>query len=155
MAPLAIKLNALSVDHLEIMTDEDIVSLSRSGTIGTLLPTAAFFLRMPFQPARQLIDAGCAIALASDYNPGSSPSGNMNFVVALSCIQMKMLPQEAINAATINGAYAMEMENMLGSITIGKKANLIFTKPVPSLAYLPYSFGENLVDKVMINGIFI
>ncbi|MCC7379825.1 MAG: imidazolonepropionase [Chitinophagaceae bacterium] len=153
--PLAIKLNALSVDHLEIMTDEDIVSLSRSGTIGTLLPTAAFFLRMPFQPARQLIDAGCAIALASDYNPGSSPSGNMNFVVALSCIQMKMLPQEAINAATINGAYAMEMENMLGSITIGKKANLIFTKPVPSLAYLPYSFGENLVDKVMINGIFI
>lgn len=153
--PLAIKLNALSVDHLEIMTDEDIVSLSHSGTIGTLLPTAAFFLRMPFQPARQLIDAGCAIALASDYNPGSSPSGNMNFVVALSCIQMKMLPQEAINAATINGAYAMEMENMLGSITIGKKANLIFTKPVPSLAYLPYSFGENLVDKVMINGIFI
>lgn len=153
--PLAIKLNALSVDHLETMTDEDIVSLSHSGTIGTLLPTAAFFLRMPFQPARQLIDAGCAIALASDYNPGSSPSGNMNFVVALSCIQMKMLPQEAINAATINGAYAMEMENMLGSITIGKKANLIFTKPVPSLAYLPYSFGENLVDKVMINGIFI
>lgn len=153
--PSAIKLNALSVDHLETMTDEDIVSLSRSDTIGTLLPTAAFFLRMPFQPARQLIDAGCAIALASDYNPGSSPSGNMNFVVALSCIQMKMLPQEAINAATINGAYAMEMENLLGSITVGKKANLIFTKPVPSLAYLPYSFGENLVDKVMINGIFI
>lgn len=153
--PSAIKLNALSVDHLETMTDEDIVSLSRSDTIGTLLPTAAFFLRMPFQPARQLIDAGCAIALASDYNPGSSPSGNMNFVVALSCIQMKMLPQEAINAATINGAYAMEMENLLGSITVGKKANLIFTKPVPSLAYLPYSFGENLVDKVMINGSFI
>lgn len=152
--PSAIKLNALSVDHLETMTDDDIVSLSRSDTIGTLLPTAAFFLRMPFQPARQLIDAGCAIALASDYNPGSSPSGNMNFVVALSCIQMKMLPQEAINAATINGAYAMEMENLLGSITIGKKANLIFTKPVPSLAYLPYSFGENLVDKVMINGVF-
>lgn len=150
--PSAIKLNALSVDHLETMTDDDIVSLSHSNTIGTLLPTAAFFLRMPFQPARQLIDAGCAIALASDYNPGSSPSGNMNFVVALSCIQMKMLPQEAINAATINGAYAMELENELGSISIGKKANLIFTKPVPSLAYLPYSFGENLVDKVMING---
>ncbi len=151
----AIKLNALSVDHLETMTDADIKLLSASGTIGTLLPTAAFFLRMPFQPARQLIDAGCAIAIASDYNPGSSPSGNMNFVIALSCIQMKMLPEEAINAATINGAYAMELQHELGSISIGKKANLIFTKPIPSLAYLPYSFGNNLIDKVMINGAFI
>ncbi len=151
----AIKLNALSVDHLETMTDADVKLLSSSNTIGTLLPTAAFFLRMQYQPARQLIDAGCAIALASDYNPGSSPSGNMNFVIALSCIQMKMLPEEAINAATINGAYAMELQNELGSITIGKKANLIFTKPIPSLAYLPYAFGNNLVDKVMINGQFI
>lgn len=160
----AIKLNALSVDHLEVMTDDDIKLLSQGGspqkggspgTIGTLLPTAAFFLRMQYQPARKLIDAGCAIALASDYNPGSSPSGNMNFVIALSCIQMKMLPEEAINAATINGAYAMELEKELGSITIGKKANLIFTKPIPSLAYLPYSFGTNLIDKVMINGVFI
>jgi imidazolonepropionase len=151
----AIKLNALSVDHLETMTDTDVKSLSSSNTIGTLLPTAAFFLRMQYQPARQLIDAGCAIALASDYNPGSSPSGNMNFVVALSCIQMKMLPEEAINAATINGAYAMELQNELGSISIGKKANLIFTKQIPSLAYLPYSFGNNLVDKVMINGQFV
>ncbi len=151
----AIKLNALSVDHLETMTDADIKLLSGSNTIETLLPSAAFFLRMPFQPARQLIDAGCAIALASDYNPGSSPSGNMNFVIALSCIQMKMLPEEAINAATINGAYAMELENELGSITIGKKANLIFTKPIPSLAYLPYSFGNNLIEKVMIGGEFI
>jgi imidazolonepropionase len=107
---------------------------------------------MPFQPARRLIDAGCAIALATDYNPGSSPSGNMNLVVSMSCIQMKMLPEEAINAATINGAYAMELEDEVGSITIGKKANLIFTKPVPSLAYLPYAFGSNLVDKVMIGG---
>jgi imidazolonepropionase len=148
----AIKLNALSVDHLETMTDADVKLLSSSSTIGTLLPTAAFFLRMQYQPARQLIDAGCAIALASDYNPGSSPSGNMNFVIALSCIQMKMLPEEAINAATINGAYAMELQNELGSITIGKRANLIFTKPIPSLAYLPYSFGNNLIDKVMING---
>jgi imidazolonepropionase len=148
----AIKLNALSVDHLETMTDDDIKLLSSSNTIGTLLPTAAFFLRMQYQPARQLIDAGCAIALASDYNPGSSPSGNMNFVIALSCMQMKMLPEEAINAATINGAYAMELQNELGSISIGKKANLIFTKPIPSLAYLPYSFGTNLIDKVMING---
>ncbi|MGB5005569.1 MAG: imidazolonepropionase, partial [Ferruginibacter sp.] len=148
----AIKLNALSVDHLEVMTDDDVKILSKSNTIGTLLPTAAFFLRMPYQPARELIDAGCAIALASDYNPGSSPSGNMNFVIALSCIQMKMLPEEAINAATINGAYAMELEKELGSITIGKKANLIITKPIPSLAYIPYSFGANLIDKVMING---
>jgi imidazolonepropionase len=151
----AITLNAVSVDHLETMTDDDVTVLSTSATIGTLLPTAAFFLRMQYQPARQLIDAGCAIALASDYNPGSSPSGNMNFVVALSCIQMKMLPEEAINAATINGAYAMELQNELGSITIGKKANLIFTKPMPSLAYLPYSFGTDLIDKVMIGGEFI
>ena len=151
----AIKLNAVSVDHLETMTDRDIELLNGSTVIGTLLPTAAFFLRMQYQPARQLIDKGCAIALASDYNPGSSPSGNMNFVVALSCIQMKMLPEEAINAATLNGAHAMELGNELGSITVGKKANLIFTKPIPSLAYLPYSFGANLVDKVMINGEFI
>jgi imidazolonepropionase len=151
----AIKLNALSIDHLETMTDSDVKLLSQSNTIGTLLPTAAFFLRMPFQPARTLIDNNCAIALASDYNPGSSPSGNMNFVIALACIQMKMLPEEAINAATINAAYAMELQNELGSITIGKKANLIFTKPIPSLAFLPYSFGANLIDKVMINGGFL
>ncbi|MEO6252607.1 MAG: imidazolonepropionase [Ferruginibacter sp.] len=160
----AVKLNALSVDHLETMTENDVKLLSEGGSprkggspgiIGTLLPTAAFFLRMQYQPARQLIDAGCAIALASDYNPGSSPSGNMNFAIALACIQMKMLPEEAINAATINGAYAMELEKELGSITIGKKANLIFTKPIPSLAYLPYSFGANLIDKVMIGGEFI
>jgi len=152
---VGIKLNAVSLDHLETMTAEDMNALSQSNTIGTLLPTAAFFLRMPFQPARNLIDSNCAIALASDYNPGSSPSSNMNFVIALSCIQMKMLPEEAINAATINGAYALELANELGSITIGKKANLIFTKPIPSLAYLPYSFGTNLIDKVMIQGEFI
>jgi imidazolonepropionase len=107
---------------------------------------------MDYQPARKLIDSGCAIAIASDYNPGSSPSGNMNFVVSLSCIQMKMLPQEAINAATINGAYAMELENEVGSIMKGKKANLIFTKPIPSISYYPYAFGSNLIDKVMIAG---
>jgi imidazolonepropionase len=150
-----IKLGAISVDHLETMSEETIKLLAGSPTIGTLLPTAAFFLRMPFQPARQLIDAGCAIALASDFNPGSSPSGNMNLVVAMSCIQMRMLPEEAINAATINGAFAMEQENEVGSITVGKRANLLFTKPVPSLAYLPYSFGSNLIDGVMINGEFI
>jgi len=151
----AIRLSSLSVDHLETMTDNDIKLLSASNTIGTLLPTAAFFLRMGFQPARQLIDAGCAIALASDFNPGSSPSGNMNFVISLSCIQMKMLPEEAINAATLNAAYAVELQDQLGSVTIGKKASLIFTKPIPSLAYLPYSFGENNIDKVMINGAFV
>lgn len=152
---LGVKLNALSVDHLEIMDDTAIAALASSDTIGTLLPTAAFFLRMQYQPARQLIDAGCAIALASDYNPGSSPSGNMNFVNAISCIQMKMLPEEVINASTINGAFAMELESEVGSIMEGKKANLIFTKPIPSLAYMPYSFGSNLIDKVMINGVFV
>lgn len=147
-----VKLGAVSVDHLESMDEDAINSLAASSTVGTLLPTAAFFLRMPFQPARKLIDSNCAVALASDFNPGSSPSGNMNFVVALSCIQMKMLPAEAINAATINGAYAMELENEVGSITIGKKANLIITKEVPSLAYLPYSFGNNLISSILING---
>ena len=149
---VGVKLGAISVDHLETMDDEAINALANSTTIGTLLPTAAFFLRMSFQPARKLIDAGCAIALATDFNPGSSPSGNMNLVIAMSCIQMKMLPEEAINAATINGAYAMELQDELGSITVGKKANLIFTKPIPSLAYLPYAFGTNLIDKVMIAG---
>ena len=147
-----IKVGALTVDHLETMDDETIDALAASDTIGTLLPTAAFFLRMPFQPARKLIDAGCAIALASDFNPGSSPSGNMNLVVSMSCIQMKMLPEEVINAATINGAYAMGLENETGSITVGKKANLIITKPIPSLAYLPYAFGSNCIDRVMVGG---
>lgn len=147
-----VKLGAVSVDHLETMDEDAIGILAHSNTIGTLLPTAAFFLRMPLQPARKLIDAGCAVALASDYNPGSSPSGNMNLVVAMSCIQMKMLPEEAINAATINGAYAMELEKELGSIMVGKKANLIFTKAIPSLPAIPYYFGTNLIDKVMIAG---
>ena len=151
----AVELKAVSVDHLETMTDNDVRVLANSKTIGTLLPTAAFFLRMQYQPARQLIDSGCAIALASDFNPGSSPSGNMNFVVALSCIQMKMLPAEAINAATQNAAFAMEVQNEMGSITAGKKANLIFTKPITSLDYLPYAFGSDLIDRVMIAGSFV
>jgi imidazolonepropionase len=150
-----VKVGAVSVDHLESMDEKAVQTLAGSNTVGTLLPTAAFFLRMPYQPARQLIDADCAIALASDYNPGSSPSGNMNFVVALSCIGMKMLPEEAINAATINGAFAMELQNEVGSITVGKKANLIITSPIPSIHYLPYSFGNNLIDKVMMNGEWI
>jgi imidazolonepropionase len=150
-----IALGALSLDHLETMTAQDILLLSNAATIGTLLPTAAYFLRMPYQPARDLIDAGCAIALASDFNPGSSPSGNMNMVVSMSCIQMKMFPEEAINAATLNGAYAMGLGDSCGSITVGKKANLIFTKPINSIAYIPYAFGTNLIDRVMINGDFL
>lgn len=147
-----IKLGAVSVDHLEMMDEEAIAALKGSATIGTLLPTAAFFLRMGFQPARQLIDAGCAIALASDLNPGSSPSGNMNLVVSMSCIQMKMLPEEAINAATLNGAHAMELGAVTGSLTPGKRADVIITRPIPSLAYLPYAFGSNLIEQVMIGG---
>ena len=147
-----VALGAVSVDHLETMDEPAIKALAGAATIGTLLPTAAFFLRMPFQPARALIDAGCAIALASDFNPGSSPSGNMNLVVNMSCIQMKMLPEEAINAATLNGAWAMECADKLGSISVGKKASFILTKPVPSLAYIPYSFGSNLIEDVMIKG---
>ena len=150
-----IALDALSLDHLETLTQREIELLGKYKGASTLLPSAAFFLRMPLQPARNLIDAGAAVTLASDYNPGSSPSGNMNFVISLSCIQMKMIPEEAINAATINGACAMEIEKDYGSIAPGKKANLIFSKPVPSLSYLPYSFGNNLIDKVMINGSFI
>ena len=150
-----VRLGALSVDHLETMDTSAIGALAGSDTIGTLLPTAAFFLRMPFQPARDLLDAGCAIALASDYNPGSSPSGNMNLVVAMSCIQMRLLPEEAINAATVNGAYAMSLGHELGSITPGKRANLIITRPLSSLAYLPYAFGSDLIDQVMIGGEFV
>jgi imidazolonepropionase len=150
-----VAVGAVSVDHLETMDEAAITALAGSNTIGTLLPTAAFFLRMAFQPARQLINAGCALSLASDYNPGSSPSGNMNLVVAMSCIQMKMLPEEAINAATINGAYAMQVEEETGSIMPGKRANLILTQPIPSIAYLPYAFGTNLVQRVMVNGAWL
>ena len=147
-----IRVDALSVDHLEVMDDNAINALANSNTIGTLLPSAAFFLRMPYQPARKLIDANCAVALASDFNPGSSPSGNMNFVGALSCIQLRMLPEEVINAATINGAFAMEVQDKVGSIAIGKKANLIITKPMPSLNFLFYAFGSNNVEKIMLMG---
>ncbi|HUZ59369.1 MAG TPA: imidazolonepropionase [Hanamia sp.] len=150
-----ISLGALSLDHLETLKENEIKLLGNYIGGSTLLPSAAFFLRMPLPPGRSLIGANAAVTLASDYNPGSSPSGNMNFVISLSCIQMKMLPEEAINAASFNGACAMEIEKDYGSIAVGKRANLIFTKPVPSLAYLPYSFGSNLIGKVMINGSFI
>jgi imidazolonepropionase len=147
--------NAISLDHLETLTENEISLLGEYKGCSTLLPTAAFFLRMPMQPARALINAGAAVTLASDFNPGSSPSGNMNFVGALSCIQMKMLPEEVINAATINGAYAMETQEQGGSIMIGKRADLILTKKIPSVAYLFYSFSMNNIDKVMIKGNWI
>jgi imidazolonepropionase len=150
-----VALNAVSVDHLETMDDDAIDTLSKASTIGTMLPTAAFFLRMQYPPARKLIDAGSAVALATDFNPGSSPGGNMNLVVAMASIQMRLLPEEAINAATLNGAYAMEVQHEVGSIKKGKTANLIVTNPVKSVAYLPYSFGENWIDQVMIKGEFI
>ena len=149
---IGIKNNALSLDHLETLTEEEISLLGSFKGCSTLLPTAAFFLRMTFQPARKLINAGAAVTLASDYNPGSSPSGNMNFVTALSCIQMKMLPEEVINAATINGAYAMSCEKETGSIMIGKRADIILTKKIPSIAYMFYSFSINNIDRVMLKG---
>ncbi|RYD97252.1 MAG: imidazolonepropionase [Sphingobacteriales bacterium] len=147
-----IEVDAISVDHLESMDDAATTALAASDTIGTLLPTAAYFLRMPFQPARKLVDAGCAIALASDFNPGSSPSGNMNGVVSMACIGMKLLPEEAINAATTNAACALGLQHEVGSIAVGKKAHFILTKPIPSLAYLPYAFGSNLIQTVLLNG---
>jgi imidazolonepropionase len=149
---VAVKNSAISADHLECIGEEEIECFRNSNTIPTLLPSAAFFLRLPYQPARKMIDAGLGVAIATDYNPGSSPSGNVPFLVSLACIQLKMTPEEAINAATINGAYAINLENEVGSISIGKKANLIITKPIPSLDYLPYSFGSNLIERVIING---
>jgi imidazolonepropionase len=140
-----VRLGALSVDHLETMDDDAIQALASSSTIGTLLPTAAFFLRMPFQPARAIIDAGAAVAVATDFNPGSSPSANMNLVVSMACIGMRMLPGEAINAATINGAFAMDIAREAGSIAIGKKAFLNICPAVTSISYLPYSFGQQHV----------
>lgn len=149
---LSVKHNALSVDHLEELNDDDIAALKGSVTMPVALPSCSYFLSIPYTPGRKIIDAGLPLALASDYNPGSTPSGNMNFVVSTACIKMRLTPEEAINAATINGAYAMGISNNYGSITKGKKANLIITKEVPSYNYLPYSFGENLIENVIING---
>lgn len=143
---------AISVDHLEVVNAEEIEVLKNSETIATLLPSAPFFLNDHYPPARQLLDAGLTVALATDFNPGSTPSGRMPFVLSLACIKMRMTPAEAINAATINGAAALEETQDYGSISRGKKANLFITKPIPSLAYLPYSFGSDLVEQVMIAG---
>ncbi|NIK91962.1 imidazolonepropionase [Mangrovimonas sp. CR14] len=152
---LGVKYDALSVDHLEELSEEDIAVLKDSNTMPVALPSCSYFLSIPYTPARKLLDAGIPIALASDYNPGSTPSGNMNFVVSTACIKMKMTPEEAINAATINGAYAMGISNMYGSICRGKKANIMITKEIPSYHYLPYAFGDNHIEAVYINGVKI
>jgi len=148
----AVKRNARSVDHLEELTEEDIHVLLEGNTMPVSLPACSFFLRIPYTPARKIIDAGLPIALATDFNPGSSPSGNMNFVNSLACIQQRMLPNEVINASTLNGAFAMDVQDMLGSIAVGKKASFIITKPLNSLAELFYYFGENNIDQVIVEG---
>ena len=152
---VSVKNDALSVDHLEVLNKQDITALQESQTMPVALPLCSYFLSIPYTPGREIIDAGLPLALASDYNPGSSPSGNMNFVVATACIKMKLSPEEAINAATINGAYAMGLSESHGSITKGKKANLIITKEIPSYGFLPYAFGSNNIDQVILNGTLV
>jgi imidazolonepropionase len=147
-----VKYNALSVDHLECTGDDEIKVLLGSETMPTLLPGSAFFLGLPEPPARKMIDAGLPVALASDYNPGSCPSGNMKFIMSLGCIKLKMLPEEVINAVTINSAYAMGISDTHGSIAIGKVANLLITKEIPSYSFLPYAFGSDLIDTIILRG---
>ena len=149
---IGVKHNALSVDHLEFTGDAEIEVLKGSSTMPTLLPGAAFFLGMNYAPARKMIDSGLPIALASDYNPGSSPSGNMKFILSLATIKMKLTPEEAINAATINSAYAMGISDTHGSICIGKRANVLITKEIPSIYYLPYAYTSDLIDSVILGG---
>lgn len=151
---VGVKYNAVSVDHLEFIGDAEIEALKNSHTIPTLLPGAAFFLGMQYQPARQIIDAGLPVCLATDYNPGSCPSGNVPLLLTIACTQLKMTPEEAVNAVTLNGAAALELSSEMGTIAAGKKANLIITKKIPSLAYIPYDFGNNPVDKMIIDGKF-
>ena len=148
----SVKLGALSVDHLEEMEEQDFEALKNSDCMPTILPSCSFFLGIPYGPAVKMMEKGLPVALATDYNPGSTPSGNMNFVASLGCIQMKMTPEQVINATTINTAYAMGLEKEMGSICIGKKANFFITKEIPSYSYLAYSFGENVIDKIILNG---
>lgn len=147
-----VKNDALSVDHLEVLNESDIEALKGSKTMPVALPTCSFFITIPYTPARQIIDAGLPLAIASDYNPGTTPSGNMNLVVATACIKLRMTPEEAINAATINGAYAMDLLSTHGSITKGKKANVMMTKKLNSFYEIPYNFGDMMIEKVIING---
>jgi imidazolonepropionase len=148
-----VECGAISVDHLEFCDDSDIALLKQSKTMATVLPGAAFFLGLPLPPARKMIDAGLPIAFASDYNPGSCPSGNMNFMMSLGCVQYKLTPEEVINACTINSAYAMNASQEVGSITIGKKANFFITKPISSYGFIPYSYGSNLIESVYLSGV--
>jgi len=145
-----IKHNALSLDHLEVMTEKDIEDLHQSETMPTALPSCSFFLKIPFAPVRKMIDEGLAIALATDYNPGSTPSGKIPFVISLACIYQRLTPEEAINAVTLNSAYAMGISDTHGSITVGKKANIIITKEISSYNYIPYAFGGNHVERVLL-----
>ncbi len=147
-----VKHNALSVDHLEIVSEDDIEALKNCNTMPVALPSCSYFINIPYTPARKIIDAGLPLALATDYNPGTTPSGNMSFVVATACVKMKMTPEEAINAATINAAYAMEVGNTHGSITKGKKASFIITKPIEHYAQIPYEFATNLIETVYLDG---
>ena len=145
--------NALSVDHLEVLTDKDLSILSKSNTMAVALPSCSFFLGIPYTNARKIIDSNIPLAIASDFNPGSTPSGNMNFVVSLACIKLKMTPEEAINAATLNAAYALNLSKEIGSISKGKLANFMITKPIKSYNFLPYSFGNNSIERIYLSGI--
>jgi imidazolonepropionase len=149
---VGVKYNALSVDHLEFTGDDEVNALLNSETMPTILPGAAFFLGMRYAPVRKMIDAGLPVAMATDFNPGSSPSGNMQLILSMASILYRMLPEEAINATTINTAYAMGVERELGTIAVGKKANVFITKEIPTLAYMPYYYGVNKVDTVILNG---
>ena len=149
---VAVKNNALSVDHLESMTNEDIELLKHSDTMPTTLPGTSFFLNMSYAPARRIIDEGLPVAIASDYNPGSTPSGDMKFVVSLACIKQRLMPAEAINAATINGAYAMGLSDVCGTIEKGKYANLIITEPIPSINFIPYAYTTPIIRNVLLKG---
>lgn len=149
---VGVKYNALSVDHLEFTGEAEIKALLDSDTMPCLLPGAAFFLEMEYPPARKMIDSGLPLALASDYNPGSSPSGNMQLIMSFACVKMKMLPEEVINASTLNGAYAMDLQDELGTISLGKKANVFITKRIPGYEFMPYAYGSNKVETVIING---
>lgn len=148
----AVECEAISVDHLEFCNESDIELLAKSNTMPTILPGAALFLNLQLPPARKMIDSGLAVAFASDYNPGSSPSGNMKLMLSLACIQYKLTPEEAINAVTLNSAYAMHLQKEVGSVTPGKRANLIITKEISTYGYLPYAFGSDLIDKIILNG---
>ena len=150
---VGIENNALSLDHLEVLTNEDLAHLKDSDTIPVSLPSCSFFLGIPYTNARKIMEANVPLALASDYNPGSTPSGNMNFVVSLACIKMKMTPEEAINAATINGAYALNLSHKVGSISKGKLASFIITKPIKSYSYIPYSFTNNCIENIFLKGV--